>query len=275
MKKLLAIIVVLAGLAGCTKRIDVNLNDQGFERLVVDGWITNQKGPHTVRLTKTTDYFENEAAPRAEGAQVTISDGTETIVLSENEPGIYQTTPEWRGKTGHTYTLNIDYNGETYEATEYLDTVPRIDSILYDTARIESDQEVFEEYRELYLFTRESPGEGDHYMWRFFKNGTLLTDTLNEYLFVDDLLVDGNYIYAYDFDGFNWVEAEPGDTLTIEQHKISGGVYDNFEAVMLETEWRGGIFDSPPANVPSNISNGAVGFFIASGIDRYTLPIEY
>ena len=43
---------------------------------------------------------------------------------------------------------------------------------------------------------------------------------------------------------------------------------------MLETEWRGGLFDSPPANVPSNVSNGALGYFGAAGRSEYTIVIE-
>ena len=55
---------------------------------------------------------------------------------------------------------------------------------------------------------------------------------------------------------------------------ISKEAYDYFEAIMLETEYRGGPFDTPPADVPDNISGDAKGFFIASSVARAYMIIE-
>jgi hypothetical protein len=59
----------------CTERIELELNSDEHVRLVVEGWITNQQKAHSVKLTTTTSYFENEAAPKVSGAVVSITDG--------------------------------------------------------------------------------------------------------------------------------------------------------------------------------------------------------
>ena len=72
MKNLALILPALALLfaSGCTKRIELDLNNEEFQRVVVDGWFTNQTKAHEVKLTLTSDYFKNEAAEAATGAQV-------------------------------------------------------------------------------------------------------------------------------------------------------------------------------------------------------------
>ena len=36
--------------------------------------------------------------------------------------------------------------------------------------------------------------------------------------------------------------------------------------VLSETEWRGGVFDVERANAPTNLSEGAIGFFAVSTV---------
>lgn len=271
MKRLIYIIPAIALLvSGCTKRIDLELNTDENVRLVVEGWITNQQQAHLVQLTTTTSYFENQAAPRVSGATVSISDGTTTFPLTENGAGMYYTDPNVAGEIGKTYTLNVVWNNEDFAASAYLDTVPMIDSIAQEW-HLEPDWEPEDEHLDLFLYTQELPGLGNHYMWRIFRNGESLRDTLTEITFVEDDFVDGNYIAGWQFD---WIDAEPGDTVTVEQLAISEEANAIFIAIMLETDWRGGPFDTPPANVPSNISNGALGYFGAAGVSEYTLIVD-
>ena len=269
MKKLLYIALAIAlGVSACTERIDLELNDDNNQRLVVDGWFTDQEKVHTVRLTKTTSYFHNEAAPMATGATVKITDGVETFHLTETSPGVYETADNVAGKRGQTYTLEIDLDGEHYEASSYMDTIPPIDSITYELyEELEGEPE---DIYDLFLWAQEPAGVGDYYYLKTYLNGNSMSDTLRNNAFASDELVDGGYIKgAY----FNEVLAESGDSLRIEMHAISSESYRFFEAVMLETDWRGGIFDGPPANIPSNVNNGALGFFVTSAVSEESLVL--
>ena len=77
MKYNILIIGVLSAFFGtaCTESLDVDLNEGENNRLVVAGEITNEPGPYSVRLTRSTSYFYNQPAPAELGAIVTISDG--------------------------------------------------------------------------------------------------------------------------------------------------------------------------------------------------------
>lgn len=256
-------------MSGCTKIIDLELNDAENQKLVVDAWFTTEAKQHEVKLTLTTSYFENETAPTATGATVYITDGVTNIPFNEEEPGIYKSAPTAKADYHTNYKLHIDYNGEVYESETYVDSVAPVDSITASPG-----YDLLGDYygMDINIWTQELHGLGDHYLWRIFINGELETDTLNEIDFeTDEYLPDGVYFTEWPI---TYSEgAVSGDVVKLEQHHISKETYDLIMAVMLETDWRGGIFDSPPANVPTNISNGAVGFFIATAVASNTTTV--
>ena len=269
MKKLLyALGIISLVLSSCTKIIDIELNDEDSQRLVVDGWFTTETRAHEINLTLTTSYFHNETAPRATGATVYVTDGTNQIAFSESDPGVY-VSPITAGEFNTTYTLHIEYGGEVYESTAYIDSISPLDSLACEPwYNLQGEHEGYD----VNIWAQEMPGKGDHYLWRLHHNGVLVSDTLNEIYFDnDEYLPDGLYFANWNIE---WVDGQPGDQVRLEQHRISGETYDMMMAMMLETEWKGSIFDAPPANVPSNISNGALGFFIASAEVSNTCVIQ-
>jgi hypothetical protein len=259
----------------CTERIDLELNDDGNRRIVVDGWFTDREEQHEVKLTWTTSYFANQPAPPVEGALLNISDGETNIALTEEAPGIYR-TPVTSGEPGKTYTLTIEHDGEIYTAASEMRLSPEIDSL---HVRILDPQEEFgvpfDPYYSVRIWTQELPGEGDCYMWRTYVNGESVRDTLRELSFIDDNLYDGVYVADTEVDFLEIDdEATIGDTVRIEQFNIGQQAYDIFIGIMNETDWNGGLFDAPPANVETNLTNGALGYFGAASVREAETVIQ-
>ena len=65
-------------LPGCQKVINVDLNEAA-PRIVIEGVITDRRGPYTVKISKSGSYFNQPVLPPVSGAQVTISDNSGTI----------------------------------------------------------------------------------------------------------------------------------------------------------------------------------------------------
>lgn len=263
MKNYFYILIGFVGLMtiSCTKEIDIEL-DEGDRRLVVDAWFTSQPQVHQVKLTQTSGYFSQEAVPQVSGATVSISGGGDVWPFTEVSPGIYESDPTAYAKLGNTYTLDITYDGQNYTATDYCDTVPSLDHMeLWPNY----DSEGVLDWYDVLIWTTELQGYGHWYCWRLLHNGVYVKDTLSEIsIEADEYLGDGLVFEAFPIE---WIEAEDvqsGDILTLEQHNISKQTYDSFIAILTETEWKGGIFDSPPANIPSNISNNGLGVFLVS-----------
>lgn len=273
MKSLFRFAVLMIGFSACTEKIDLDLNTLDQRRLVVDAWITNETDSHLVDLSYTIDFFDDEPAPKATGAIVTISDGLSTFLLNEKTPGQYRTDTNFTGQVDKDYELRILIDDEIYVSTTHLNPVMTIDSLSYskkdDFGRdLGLGENKLQLYR-LLMTIQELPGKGDYYAIRTFKNGILDSDTLYEYVFFDDQFVDG---YEYNLASYDIIEAEIGDVFDIELMSISQDAFEAYQAMFSET-FRGGIFDAPPSNVPSNISNGALGIFNASAVSRGTFTI--
>ena len=258
------IIVILSGLSSCTKIIDIELDEED-RRLVVQAWFTTEAKTHEIRLTQSSNYFDTEPIPQVSGAIVSISGGGETFVFSEIQPGVYHSSPNAQAKLNTSYTLKIEYDGVVYEGTDYCDTVPLLDNMTpYPYYNDEGELKGYD----ILIWTKELSGIGDYYAWRTKINGAFISDTLSDVDFgSDDYIGDGLYFEAWPIARVKTLIS--GDTLRLEQHNITKATYDAFYAVMSETDWRGGIFDAPPANVPTNLTNNAIGLFVVSAMTSF------
>ena len=64
-----------------------------------------------------------------------------------------------------------------------------------------------------------------------------------------------------------------GTQFTEYRYYVSDGYYEFLRSVLLETDWRGvNLLQAVPANVPTNLSNGARGYFFA--VDSYEVVSE-
>jgi hypothetical protein len=267
-------------LAGCEEFMDVSFNSNSEGNLVVEGLLTTDTTAHQVRLSWTGDYFKRESQNMVTGVDVSINDGEEIFILTENinEPGIYRTDSNVYGETGKTYTLNIRLNdGTEYSATESIWPLPEIDSIKQSVNynHLDFSMERYGYGYDILYYGMEPEGVGEYYSWDLYIDDVLYTDTIFETVFTDDEFVDGNYIR--DFEIF-FIDDDDilSDSAKVElvMYSISREYYLFLIGLMLETKWRGSPWDGPPADVPSNVSNGAKGYFRASDKKSTTMILH-
>jgi len=264
---LLFILCVLISTTACKEKIDIELKST-YVRLVIEGELTDEAKKHTIKISETSNYFSNESQPKISGAIVTINDGNNTVTLTETSPGIYQTDSTYHGQVGNIYTLNIKYSGEEYVASSMMKFVAPIDSITF------SKDPFFPEKSTVNLWAQEPPTIGDYYLWLYYVNGKLESDTLQEISFASDEMVNGNYMNGFPI--YNLKNAVPGDTVTLEMESINKDYYDFMNAFFSEVFGAGNPFSGPPSNVKGNIINvtnnkkDVMGFFIASAVSRKT-----
>ena len=266
MKKLLLIAgIIITVLAGCTEKIDIEL-DETYTRLVVDGSVTNEPGIHYVDLTTSTSYYYNEAPPPVTGADVAISDELgNSVSLSETDPGRYATPPDYAAVPGRIYTLDItlqeEINGNKhYTAVSEVFPIDPIDSIGL-VFQPDWGEEGFYEVACYY----QDPPTTDFYLFNIFKNGELLTDTIAYKIISSDEFYNGGYTNGI---GVGYLDQskesesiQAGDTVTFQGCKITEDYYNFIVSLQAEVWFQDPLFSGPPANVKGNISNGAFGFF--------------
>jgi uncharacterized protein (DUF427 family) len=246
--------------------------------LLVEGKITTDTTKHYVILSQTTALTTSEQV-WVSNADVVIESSTETILLTEdsNAPGHYYTAPDVFGVMGQSYTLQINLsNGESYSATTEISNIPEIDSInfLYEEF---ADYDLY--FHNLYYHGWELEEEGNAYLWNLYINESLFNDTLWKTTFVDDEFVNGNYIGVNESTGesnFAIYVLQPyeviADTLNVlvEMESIPHAYYDFYQVLLAQTVNVGSPFDAVKADLLTNISNGALGYFYGAAIRRYS-----
>ncbi len=265
------IVLLVLGVSACTEPIDLDLNTDENIRLVVDAQLTTEAKAHLVYLTTTRDFFTPGQPIPAIDAVVTLDDGNSTENLVELEPGSYFTAEDFAGEVGKTYTLTIAYEGVTYTAVSEILPVASLDEVRAELADPDDDffddEEEFDEegnplvFYDIFGVSEEPPTPGNHYLWFVNVNGERRLADYVDWFFVNDDLVNGQHI---DVD-FYTLDAEPGDVVELQQMSITPGAYDFLLDVTFEV-FRGGLFDGAPANVSTNIDNGALGYFITSDV---------
>ena len=276
--RVIGVLSMFFGMA-CTEAIDIDLNEGENNRLVVAGEITNEPGPYSVRLTRSTSYFYNQPAPAELGATVTISDGEQTfILLDEDNDGTYWTDSAARGIPGRTYTLNIKLtNGEEYEAVDHMPIPNRFDTIYYEYTNEEYGLTLPQYHYFFYATFTEQEGVDDCYMFYVYFNDSCYNSKFEDVkwafagsrydgcgLFEDVQICDANE---------DSIPKKP--EARFDLFSVSTEYHQFIKDMSDETFGNATILQGPPANIYTNVSNGALGFFCAkSTTEPYRIKLE-
>lgn len=89
-----------------------------YRYTVVEGLITDEPGPHRIRLTKSTVFGDNVHPEAISNARVLITNShNDTLFLQETRPGKYFTPADFKGVHGEVYVLHIEtHDGVIYRS---------------------------------------------------------------------------------------------------------------------------------------------------------------
>ncbi len=272
MKKIvLSIIVAALILSSCTEEIELNLTPEEYSRLIVEGQVTDFYPIQTVFLKKTSPYDSNKPNPPAVGALVTINDGSNTYLLSESSPGVYE-TDAFQGEVGKTYTLNIDYDGESYSAISKMKKTIEIDSVRFTDFPFGLPTDL--PHINVLIYGQDCETPDQHYMFQYAINGVWNRNFIDDAMAMySDALINGSYISAYDIGIIETRE----EVIEVQVRSLSISEEYVWFLDACTYNYMPNMFFSPPkANVQGNISNGALGFFNANSVfesDVYTVVV--
>ena len=274
--------LLLLLMMGCEQEVDLAL-DAPPPRLIVEGCVEKilDETDYEQRIVLSTlnDFFDQSPTPRISDADVNVRDGqgnTYPYTADPAVPGRY-TNGELRGEIGETYTLTIEWNNQTYEATETLVGVTPLEKVYSEF----EEENAFEDGGfKLALDFTDPAGEENYYFWELFSGG--------ENLIVPDPANSGNVVARDDFwDGQTVVGYFPsreiafvvGNEVTVRHIGISAEYYRYLFLLFEQTGQIGQLVGVPPALIQGNIrnltdpENIAMGYFGASEVDEETIMI--
>lgn len=263
--------IILFGLA-CEDPIDVPI-PPGPQRIVVEGWITNELKRHSISISQTVPFGENQNFSSVQDAEVTIlsSQGV-PLILHHTTGGIYLPDSAWTGKIGENYACRINLaDGSRIESSfETLQEVPEIDTLFFTP--IEPPTIINGIIQEEYFLTgvlTDFENENNFFRWRLFRNGQLMGLPEHIILF-NDRFVDGNQFQVEP----RQLIFEPGDTVEIRQYALTEPAFDYYTLLVNQATTLGQSSGTAPAVLRGNLTyinqEGRIvlGYFGASAVTQ-------
>ncbi|GAB2591651.1 DUF4249 domain-containing protein [Spirosoma areae] len=276
--------------------------------LVIEGQITDQDLPYTVRLTRTADYTVRSLNLLETGATITIEDNAgNRETLREISGGVYQTRVGGiRGVAGRSYKLTVQTKtGKRYESdAEVLQAAPPIQKLYYEYQNEAVPGLLTRKQTwNVYLDTKDPETTGNYYRWEWTaykfisicraveqRDGSFIGAyccsncwdisrcynciSLNSDANINGQAISRQFITAVPFTGTTPYYLE------VQQQAISKGAYAFWKSVRQLVNNTGGLFDAAPTSVQGNVrcvsdpAEQAYGYFGATGISEQFIYVD-
>jgi len=255
-------------LLACEEVVIIDIEELD-ERVIIEGLITDQRQQAFVKLTRSRDFYAEGPADRITNAlvEVTINDG-EVVQFVHNPDrfpaleGYYFPFGGLEGVVGSEYRLSVRIGEELYEAREAMPPVTTIDSLTtrFDQSEFD-DPQVSGRYYQVLLNAQEPQDRDDQYLFKFYRNDTLIRDFPTDIYVAEDELLGGN-IAELEIAGYYALD----DVARVEMYSLTREAFIYYSDLSNLLNGDGGLFSPPPANPRNNISNSALGYFQVSAL---------
>jgi len=245
--------------ASCEKVVNIDLNETD-PQYVIEGKLFEGTNPVTVKVSRTTDYYNNKPQELVNDAEVLLfSDSGDSLVIPATGGGMYE-LPSFTASTGVSYRLRVRVGGREFNAISAMPAVVPIDSMEY-----EFEEEDFRDagYEVAARFT-DPADQKNNYRMLLWLNGEYQNKHEDISVF-NDKFNNGKRIRADFFKRFN-----AGDTIEVALLTMDDAVYEYFFSLDELINNNNG---PAPANPVTNITGGAQGYFGAFGRSRASVVI--
>lgn len=249
---------------GCEEAIDWDLPGGENGRLVVRAILTDEEKVQEIQLTQSFDQLNGSVPPVSDAVVRVTANGTAISFLHDDQqPGFYRSERAFRVLEDLEYRLEVDWRNEAYRAVAELAEVAPLQAIGFQRYG-DPDSLTFTNFAPVYHPDQEAMYEMT-VEWNEQGSSQLRRAKMYYYTF-----------NSLDVSGFvrplrDTVFFPPGSVVVARKFGLGADFADYLQAMVVETEWRGGAFYSAAASLPTNISDGGLGFFAACAVEEKTL----
>lgn len=195
-----------------------------------------------------------------------------------HERGFYITN-HLKGIPSRTYNLKVISKGAEYQANSYMPEVPEIDSIGYFKKIMEKDGQ---EYYIPLLYFSEPQNIKNYYLIQLSDeiHSRLFSEMLWQFSILSDEFLEP-YVNGLNISlgqtprNFEYPWYWDGDSIYIGLSSLTKESYDYYNSLINQFKNDGGAYQLSPGSPPTNLTNGALGFFRASAISERKIKIPY
>lgn len=241
----------------CKEKTDIDIPD-GDPKLVVEAEVSTEVDSSFVRLTKSANYYSSADYLKVKDALVLVNSDTFFHVAD----GVYRPKTSYVAVPNTTYNLKIVAEGKTYTSTSTLTPMFRVDSV---QQVFKPAQGFLKEGYTLKYFAYDDREPIKYTYFRFGKNDLQGNDSLFDakILFDNGVTRNGSYEFELPF-----LRLKPNDYSYMIFRSVDKNMYEFINAYNSQTSGAPGPFQVPPANLPTNIVGGALGYFATYDVVR-------
>jgi len=251
------LLVLLLGSTACEDVIEVDLPNTET-RLIVDALIRVDIDepylPIEVKLTRSSNFFEENTPTSAESVLIAYEEVEDNIVVSQGQSSLAETTPgsgiyvpdpnfssDQRIPISaldrnYVYTLYIRHEGRLYLAqTKYVPVVP-INSVIQGDGNLFGD-----DVTEVIVNFTDDPDADNFYLFDF---------DFDEYLVTEDTFYQGQ---EFEFSFFYDQKFDPQTVLEISILGVDNTFYNYMDQIIVQSGDSQGPFQTPVSTVRGNV----------------------
>ncbi len=301
--KPLYIFLLLFLAISCLEPYYPEINDY-IDLPVIEGTITNEPGPYSVRLSRSTAILGMEIKPISQAVVKIMDDAGNEETLRETVPGTYVTKAGGiQGVTGRSYKIVVTTRGKTYESDyELLRTPVEIESISHEISR-EPVKDGYIDGLQFYLNSGEISDPQTNLLWTVKETYIFESEYKLDYIYwgpdsIQENHSDSGFICwrTERLDkSFSWKATGPEmqlkkfplhfvDVLTrrlserysveVSQYTLSESAYIYWNEIEKLHEETGSLYTRQPYQVKGNLKNTGdtdevvLGYFMAAGVAK-------
>ncbi len=245
--------------ASCEKRSDFEVKSADLNFIVVDALLTNEVKNQLVSLSYPLTQLNGNVRP-VTGASVLISNEDSVYLLNESpvNSGKYVSMTSFSAQAGKHYTLKVIHGTNIYTAKAQMVTGMDFVPLRYMKNGLDNL------YRILWVSNPYNPNRPAMY----------------------EVLLDWSHVPGYQ--NYNQEDCKSrmmvytlptldvsevfspskekilfplGTKITERRYSLTNEHAEFLREMLMETDWQGGFFNTAPANITTNLSSGARGFF--------------
>ncbi|MEI6681357.1 MAG: DUF4249 family protein [Bacteroidota bacterium] len=259
MRVLILITGLLGLLPGCVKQTEWPVKSTTPGKIVVDAILTDEVKSQQVCLAYPVSQLNQPPRP-VTGASVVVSDEDSTWNLAETPAwsGVYKTPPYFFARLNKNYSLLIAYQNNVYSAKATM-----LPGSYFSELRFAKNETTGLWHVD---WVANAFSTADAAMWELLIDwsgvaGYGALDSLATHkrmLFYTLPTLDVSEVFAPRMESIYF---PAGTIVTERRYSVTPEHAEFIRELLLETNWTGGLFNVSAANVKSNLSNGALGFF--------------
>ncbi|NVO20115.1 MAG: DUF4249 family protein [Bacteroidetes bacterium] len=266
------LLLLLLLLAACEKETKWPLQEKKTPVVVVDGMITDETKKQSIHLTESFDTLNQVPLPLS-GADVIISSDGNVYHLREKvlDPGTYVSETAFAGQVNSEYSLLVNSSNKVYTAKAKIAS----GVVSFTPAKFvwNSSNGLYSVESVADVYTPDPPAMYELILDWSHLPGYASSDSVSTHarlIYYSLPTLDVSEIFAPATEKVYF----PAGTILVERRYSLTTEYAAFlRALLLETTWHGGYFTTASANVPTNLSNGAVGYFSACSVNSMILTV--